>query len=132
MQKIFNLPRGAGKTTKCMQISSDTGAAVLCHNNTGVTAVKYRAKEFHKTIPEPITVNELLTGKKMPETLVIDEALIVLERLIAGIYDLNNKQPPRIIAETLSDEKNKDRVALFPRDGTDMYTVVDLKDRWVL
>ena len=96
------------------------------------TAVKYRAKEFHKTIPEPITVNELLTGKKMPETLVIDEALIVLERLIAGIYDLNNKQPPRIIAETLSDEKNKDRVALFPRDGTDMYTVVDLKDRWVL
>ena len=87
--EICNLERGKGKTTYLVHRSHVTQYPVVCADYTGVGVVKDIAKRIGVSIPEPMTVQELiqngslLTSKKV----LIDEAPMVLQRLLGVNID---------------------------------------------
>ena len=82
--RIFNLPRGAGKTTRMLYASEFTKSPILCSNQCVKNKILDKARILDIDIPEPITVSELLGGSKTKETndILVDEALSVLCELI--------------------------------------------------
>lgn len=87
--EICNLKRGKGKTTYLAYRSHITQYPVVCANYTGVGAVKDVAARIGLTIPEPMTVQELLKDKSLVghKKFLIDEAPMILESLLGVNID---------------------------------------------
>lgn len=61
--KIINIPRGQGKTTRLLYASEFNNIPILCATYTQKGYLKDRAKELGLEIPEPVTVDEITSGK---------------------------------------------------------------------
>lgn len=87
--EICNLERGKGKTTYLAYRSHITQYPVVCADYTGVGAVKDIATRIGLTIPEPMTVQELLKDRSLVSSkkFLIDEAPMVLQRLLGVNID---------------------------------------------
>ena len=110
--KIINLPRAGGKTTEAAKMSAEYNAPVLCRDKIGCQAVIDRAAEFGLTIPQPISIDDLHT---LPEStvLIIDEALLVLDKLIEDRVG----HGVSIHAITFSDDKNQRLCRVYGSEG---------------
>ena len=97
--EICNLERGKGKTTYLAYRSHITQYPVVCADYTGVGVVKDIATRIGLTIPEPMTVQELLKDRSLVSSkkFLIDEAPMVLQRLLGVNID----------TITLSERNNK-------------------------
>ena len=84
--EICNLERGKGKLTYRSHI---TQYPVVCADYTGVGVVKDIATRIGLTIPEPMTVQELLKDRSLVSSkkFLIDEAPMVLQRLLGVNID---------------------------------------------
>lgn len=81
--EICNLERGKGKTTYLVYRSHITQYPVICADYTGVGVVKDIATRMGLSIPEPMTVRELLKRDDLQiKKVLIDEAPMVLQGLL--------------------------------------------------
>lgn len=105
--KVFNLPRGSGKSMRMLYASEFTSAPILCTKPTK-EYLRGIAKRYEIKIPEPITVDEFLQNKAKYPKILVDEALCVLNDFIGR---------NEILGITLSDEDNNNRVAQWSDGG---------------
>lgn len=87
--EICNLERGKGKTTYLVHRSHVTQYPVVCADYAGVGVVKDIAERIGVSIPEPMTVQELLKNGSLltSKKVLIDEAPMVLQRLLGVNID---------------------------------------------
>lgn len=107
MTKVFNLPRGSGKSMRMLYASEFTLVPILC-TNTSKDYLRDLAKRYEIKIPEPITVAEYVRNKAKYPKVLVDEALCVLKDFLART---------EILGVTLSDEDNNNRVARWDESG---------------
>lgn len=105
--KVYNLPRGAGKSIRMLYASEFTSVPILC-TNTSKDYLRDLAKRYEIKIPEPITVDEYVRDKAKYPKVLVDEALCVLKDFLAHT---------EILGITLSDEDNDNRVARWDESG---------------
>lgn len=87
--KIINLGRGQGKTTRLLYASEFNNIPILCINQHKRILLDM-AKELELTIPEPITVNDIISnrvrGSKIADKdILVDEAPLVLQDLLTSL-----------------------------------------------
>ena len=110
--RLFNLPRGAGKTHRMLYASEFHNAPILCKDKKYKDMLLDRSKKFGIKIPTPITVDEFLSHKRC-DNILIDETLMVLNELIKRIGGSQVK----ILGCTLSDEDNEKMCRWYKNGG---------------
>lgn len=114
--RIFNLPRGAGKTLRMLYASEFNNAPILCRNMQDKEYKMQMAKRLGIAIPEPICVFDLENKDRLHScdvsNILVDEALLVLQELLRA-----KQRNVRILGCSLSDEKNEDVIRWFNPDG---------------
>lgn len=83
--KIYDVPRGCGKSTKCILDSAKTGYPIICADNNSKSYILEKARELNKEI-ETYTCQECLEpefwrGRRKPERIIIDELPMVLNQI---------------------------------------------------
>lgn len=98
--KIYNLPRGYGKSTRMVYISDFLNVPILVCNKQRAEHIKELAKKYKLNIPEPICIEEIKRDmSKNHGDVLVDEAIDVLHHLLC-------KENLNMIGCTLSDEDN--------------------------
>ena len=115
--KIFNLPRGSGKTMRMLYASEFNNAPILCKNLSDKEYKLELAKRYGIKIPEPICVSELFCRPRSEKArnineVLVDEAIVILQEILS-----NNQRCTKIIGCTLSDENNGALCATSDEDG---------------
>lgn len=106
LMKIYNLPRGSGKTTRLLYISDYNKIPILCANINSKNLIRQMAYKQGLNIPEPICVSDLEKGKNLPyKEVLVDEAFEVLRCLISHIQ----KGDVKIGAVTFTEVDNIDK-----------------------
>lgn len=85
--KIINLGRGQGKTTRLLYASEFNDMPILCANNYMKKELLERAAFCGLKIPEPISVNDIISNKHRGSEIVdkevlVDEVPMVLQTLL--------------------------------------------------
>lgn len=85
--KIWNIPRGSGKTIRMLYASEYTGKNILVSTVTRARELEFEAHRLHLNIPHVICVNEFLDRHitKCSQDIIIDEAFDVLEAFVCGV-----------------------------------------------
>lgn len=85
--KIWNRPRGSGKTTRMLYASEYTGKNILVSTKQRAEQLEFEAHKLHLHIPHIICVNEFLDRSitKCSQDIIIDEAFDVLEAFVVGV-----------------------------------------------
>lgn len=83
--KIYNLPRGSGKTTRMLYISEYTGYPILCRNNTHKKYVTELARKNSIHIPDPITIDKMRGRRHI--SYLVDDAEYLLQELLRIVVD---------------------------------------------
>lgn len=105
--KVFDLPRGARKSTRMIYASEFHNVPILCAKNSKDYLIDM-AKRNGINIPEPISIlelNEYLLNNINAKDILVDEPLIVLKELL---YDL--------LGITINDESNHYNSLFILRD----------------
>lgn len=114
--RIFNLPRGAGKTLRILYASEFNNAPILCRNMQDKEYKMQMAKRIGIVIPEPICISDLankdMLHSRDVSAILVDEALLVLQELLQ-----TKKRNLHILGCSLSDEKNGEVIRWFNEDG---------------
>lgn len=114
--KVFNLPRGSGKTMRMLYASEFQHAPILCKDRGHKNYLLQKAKRFGIFIPEPICVNELDDKERLRKdnisNILVDEVLLVLNELVK-----NKRRGLHIVGCTLSDEENENKCRYFFDNG---------------
>lgn len=105
--KVYNMPRGSGKSIRMLYASEFTSAPILC-TNSSKDYLRDLAKRYEIKIPEPITVDEYVQDKAKYPRILVDEALCVLKDFLPHT---------EILGLTFSDEDNDNRVARWDESG---------------
>lgn len=85
--KIINLGRGQGKTTRLLYASEFNDMPILCANSYMKKDLLERAVFYGLKIPEPISVNDIISNKHrgsevVDKEILVDEAPMVLQNLL--------------------------------------------------
>lgn len=113
--KVYNLPRGSGKSMRMLYVSEFTSAPILC-TYTSKDYLRDLAKRYEIKIPEPITVDEYVQDKAKYPRILVDEALCALKDFLPHTD---------ILGVTFSDEDNDNRVARWDESGMAGIEVVE-------
>lgn len=84
--KIYNVPRGSGKTTKLIHLSECLNAPILCATQKHRSIILSDSRKMNVKIPKPITVRDLVNGKLRGtnhSAVLVDEMPMIFERLIS-------------------------------------------------
>lgn len=86
MKKIIN-GRQTGKTEKLIKLSADKFIPILTHNKQSALLINKRAREAGLAIPDPISVNEIMSdaylrGISCIPKVIVDDAEYVLEAIL--------------------------------------------------
>lgn len=116
--KIYNLPRGAGKSTRMLYISEFKEIPILCFSREHKRHLLDCAKTYGINIPEPIVITEITNDKNIDiKDVLVDESLLALQKIL-------NSKGLNMIGCTLSDEKNDTTLRDFNTNG---YKDCDIK-----
>ena len=85
--KIWNRPRGSGKTVRMLYASEYTGKNILVSTAVRARELEFEAHKLHLNLPHIICVNEFLDRNitKCSQDIIIDEAFDVLEAFVQGV-----------------------------------------------
>lgn len=84
--RIWNKPRGSGKTTRMLYASEYTGNNILTDTIEHATMLENKAKQLGLKIPKVLCVRDYLDRvTPCSENIIIDEAIYVLDLLIKGV-----------------------------------------------
>lgn len=104
MNRIYNLPRASGKTTRLMYLSEHYQVPILCWSSDMKDILIERARQYGIDIPTPMTIHDWrwnVSGNN--RKVIIDEPFHVLS-------DLLNAE---IVATAFSDDKNSELMRVF-------------------
>lgn len=90
--KIFNLPRGKGKTMRMLYASEYHNAPILCCDEANKKRIMDMAHWLDINIPEPITAHDITNYKtrgKHINDIVVDDMDCVFRALLSSEYHLN-------------------------------------------
>ena len=62
--KVFNLPRGTGKSMRMLYASEFNNLPILCANRSCKESLVDTAASYKIKIPEPITVDDFIQNKQ--------------------------------------------------------------------
>ena len=93
--KVFNLPRGTGKSMRMLYASEFNNVPILCANRSSKESLINLASRYKIEIPEPISVDDFIRNKHKYSEVLVDEALSVLKMFLGRT---------NIIGLTLSDD----------------------------
>lgn len=83
--KIFNLPRGCGKTTRMLYASEFNNAPIICCTDSRKHYVMDMAKSMKLNIPEPISISDIICNRIKIEKfnkVLVDEIDDVLREIL--------------------------------------------------
>lgn len=83
--RIINKRRGAGKTTALIYTSYVMGYPILTFSRKNISIIQSTASQLGLTIPEPICIEDVLSGKfagGIPSEVLVDESLMVLDTVL--------------------------------------------------
>ena len=88
--KIINLDRGRGKTTRLLYASEFNNMPILCSSLHEKQLLIAKASEYGLKIPEPITVNDVISNnlrgdKSVDNGVLVDEAPRVFQSLLTSL-----------------------------------------------
>lgn len=88
--KIINLDRGQGKTTRLLYASEFNNMPILCCSIMEQQQLIAKANEYGLKIPNPITVNDVISNKlrgdkSIDNGILIDEAPRVFQSLLTSL-----------------------------------------------
>ena len=84
--RIWNRPRGSGKTVRMLYASEYTGNNILVPDKQHADILELRAKQLHLNIPKVITVKDFVNHRcECSKNIIIDESIYCLELLIKAI-----------------------------------------------
>lgn len=85
--KIWNKPRGSGKTIRMLYASEYTGKNILVATRERAHQLEFEAHQKHLHIPKVLCVTEFLDRNitKCSQDIIIDEAFDVLEAFVSGV-----------------------------------------------
>lgn len=85
--RIWNKPRGSGKTTRMLYASEYTGKSILVATKEQAHILEKNAKQLGLTIPKVLSVTDFIDRDTnyCSREIIVDEALMVLEALIAAV-----------------------------------------------
>lgn len=85
--KVWNRPKGSGKTMRMLYASEYTGRNILVSTKERAQQLEFKAHRLHIDIPHVICVNEFLDRHitKCSQDIIIDEAFDVLEAFVIGV-----------------------------------------------
>lgn len=88
--KVFQMPRGCGKTTLIIKECHRNGGVILCHHNEERDRIVEIAKSLKCDIEKPLTFDDILNrryfGKKI-DSFYIDNADMLLQQIV-GPYTI--------------------------------------------
>lgn len=113
--KVFNLPRGTGKSMRMLYVSEFNNLPILCANRSCKDSLIYTARRCRIKIPEPITVDDFIQNKHKYPNVLIDEALSVLKMFLGRT---------NIVGLTLSDDNMSEVQGVWDYNG--LVDVVDI------
>ena len=91
MIKIFNLPRGSGKTTRMLYASEFNNAPIICSTESRKRHIIKAAKELNLEIPDPLTVHEIkFNAIGRIDKYLVDNALEVLYMFLTDRMPANS------------------------------------------
>lgn len=106
--KIINLHRGQGKSTFLIMESSFNQKPIICASEFNKKNLMEKANRMGFTIPEPITIHELMHNKGQKNTFLIDELGMVLNVLFKELdIDVDIAMMTAYNTETEDFEKRK-------------------------
>ena len=79
--RIVNRGRGTGKTTSFIYTSYVMGYPILTFLRKNISIIQSTASQLGLTIPEPICIEDVLSGKfvgGIPSEVLVDDSLMVL------------------------------------------------------
>ena len=88
--KIINLARGQGKTIRLLYASEFNNIPILCNSLHQKQLLIAKASEYGLKIPEPITVNDVISNnlrgdKSVENGVLVDEAPSVFQTLLTSL-----------------------------------------------
>lgn len=84
--KLFNLPRGYGKTMRMLYASEYHNAPILCATCANKTYIMDMAKRQGINIPEPITLSDIVRGNTTYKNdVLVDEMDDVFSQLLSHL-----------------------------------------------
>jgi hypothetical protein len=86
--KVIHKPSQTEKTTELIEIASQEGGYIVCHNREEAYRISKTAEEIGKQIPFPITYDEYLNGSfcgKNIKAFYIDNVDLLLSRIAKGV-----------------------------------------------
>ena len=88
--KIINLARGQGKTIRLLYASEFNNIPILCKSLHEKQLLIAKANEYGLKIPEPITVNDVISNnlrgdKSVENGVLVDEAPSVFQTLLTSL-----------------------------------------------
>lgn len=85
--RIWNKPRGSGKTTRMLYVSEYTGKSILVATKERAHILENESKKLGLNIPKVLAVVDFLDRDTTycSKDIIIDEAFDVLEMLIIGV-----------------------------------------------
>jgi hypothetical protein len=84
--RIWNKPRGYGKTTRMLYASEYTGKSILVSTKERAHILESTAKQMGLQVPKVLSVTDFLDRNTYcSQDIIIDEAFDVLQAFITGI-----------------------------------------------
>lgn len=80
--KVYNLPRGAGKTWRLIVLSEFTGYPIVTFCEAAVRNLQDIANAIGAKIPEPIPISRINEKPFNPKKVFVDEAMLCLNELL--------------------------------------------------
>ena len=83
--KVFNLPRGSGKTFRLILVSGVTGYPIITHCTTAAKEIKRQADSLGVKIPDPIPIQKLREHEfhLKHEKVLVDEVMLCVQELFS-------------------------------------------------
>lgn len=79
---VFKGGRKSGKTTWAIAESARTKIPILVYSDSGKKVILASAERMGVTIPDPITIDDLLVRRVSSRKVIVEEGQKVLERLL--------------------------------------------------
>ena len=79
--KVFNLPRGSGKTFRLILVSGVTGYPIITHCTAAADNIKRQADSMGIEIPDPISIHRLSEHSNVRQRVLVDEVMLCIQAL---------------------------------------------------
>lgn len=83
--KVVQAPRNSGKTAYIMSLSEQTKKPLVCFSQLEKKRVMEDARNRGVNLPEPVTLQEVTTGRAQGKEVMVDNLDLMLSFILPGV-----------------------------------------------